>query len=378
MVFVIFFAGEHRTIFVIHAILVAATVIDIRWLFFGVEQLRILVVRAVINMLYAGGIFIFVRNEDGLWIYVLLVAGAGFILNAAPWFYLKKYASLVRPSWQSIRRHTRPLFVLFLPLIFTAVYVAMTRIILGAVAGEVELGFYANAEKLPMVVVGLISAFGGVMLPRISNLTAGGQDAEKARLMGISMKYVMMLAFALAFGIASVAEQFAPLFFGAEFAGIGGLIVGLCVMLPFAAVQSVISTQHLLPTGRDRAYTGAVVAGAVVSVPLALVLIPHMGAMGAVVARVVAEGVVCCAVVWFSRKDLPLRQYARDSVFFLRVGVVMFILVRAVGGLLGDGWLPLMLRIGVGGAFYVAACAVWLYATRDEFFMRNVVRRRSV
>jgi O-antigen/teichoic acid export membrane protein len=255
------------------------------------------------------------------------------------------------------------------------VYLHLHKIILGSFAGEAELGYFTNSYYMSNMMTGFIVTLGTVMMPRMSNLTAGGQHETKARLMGISMKYIMMLAFAMAFGMASIAHDFAPLYFGMEFAGIGWLVVGLCVTKPFTSVQNIISTQHLLPNGQDKPYTVAVMVGVIVSIITALLFIPKMGAMGAVAARVASEVILCVAVLWFVRRQLPIWQLLKNNLFFLPFGAVMFAITWVLGSVLTPGWASLIVRVIIGATFYLTACAVYLYITRDEFFMRNVVQR---
>lgn len=198
------------------------------------------------------------------------------------------------------------------------------------------MGFYASAERIIAIPLGLIGAFGAVMLPRMSSLIASGNEGDVKRLMATSFRYVLLLAIALTFGLAGIGLELAPLFFGADFAATGPLIVGMAATIPFIAFSSVILAQCLVPRSLDKKFTASLLCGVVVSVIANFLLIPRWEALGAVVAIVLAEITVCVVQMISVRDLLPIGQYVRLGGFFLAAGVVMFLSVRGVAA----SWTP--------------------------------------
>lgn len=92
------------------------------------------------------------------------------------------------------------------------------------------MGFYENADKLIRMPVGVITAIGTVMMPKISNYIALGTCEQGKKETDESTKVVMFLAYAMAFGLAAVASDFSVIFWGEEFAECGKLIQisGVC------------------------------------------------------------------------------------------------------------------------------------------------------
>jgi O-antigen/teichoic acid export membrane protein len=373
IVFLVFFAGEYRLFFTIHGLLVLGALLDINWLFIGLEQVKFTVVRSVaVKLAAAASVFVFVKEPADLWKYILIMAFGTFAGQAMVWAFLKRFTRFVKPAWSGIKPHIKPMLVLFIPVIAFSVYDILDKIMLGAMTDKIQLGFYENSQKIILVPVGLITAFNAIMLPRISNLGAKDNEKEKSRLTLLSMKYVMLLAAAMTFGIAGIADRFAPWFFGTEFRECGLLIKTMCIIIPFLAFQNVITAQYLLPNKMDKMHTVSTIAGAVISVAANLILIPQFGAMGAVVSTILAESLRCFIVVFAAKKQLPVSVYLKNSLFFFAAGGAMYLLVRYVG-IITDrfGW-TILLQVIAGMVFYLGVSALYLHLTKDAFFTENL------
>ncbi|MCL2019665.1 MAG: flippase [Oscillospiraceae bacterium] len=376
VVFLVFIAKEYRLYFVIQSITVLSALFDINWLFLGLEQVKFTVMRSMSVRLFAfTSVFVFVKTPDDLWKYAFIMSLGTFMGQTVVWVFVRRFVTFVKPSLGGMKPHIKPLLILFLPVIAVSVYNILDKIILGAATDKIQLGFYENSQKIIIVPIGFITAFNTIMLPRISNINAKGNTAEKERLTLISVKYVMLLAFAVTFGIAAVADRFAPWFFGGEFRECAVLIKTLCLMIPFLAFQNVITSQYLIPAGKDKTYTASTIAGAVINIAANLVLIPRFGALGAVISTVLAESLRCFIVVFAAKKKLPLGVYIKNSLFFIFAGAAMYGLVIYVGIAASNLPMTILIQVMTGVGFYLLASGIYLYLTKDAFFMNNIVKR---
>ena len=82
-----------------------------------------------------------------------------------------------------------------------------------------------KVQRIITVPMGLITALGTVMLPRMSSPFASGDKGKARGYIRLSMEFVCFMGFALMFGIAGVAKEFSPVFFGTEFTSVGSLIM---------------------------------------------------------------------------------------------------------------------------------------------------------
>ena len=153
--------------------------------------------------------------------------------------------------------------------------------------------------------------------------------------------------------------EFAPLFYGADFAESGLLMIPLAFTLLTIGFANVIRTQWVLPQKRDSIFVKSVLTGAVVNVALNALLIPSFGAMGAVMATLAAELSVPVVQFIILRRELPYLQYMKYVLAYSVIGLVMAGAVRLAALLPVGGWLGLAVQVAVGGIVYVALCLVW-------------------
>lgn len=350
---------------------------DISWFFFGIEKFKLTVTRnVIIKILNVSCVFIFVKDASDLWKYCVIMAVGGLISQISLWIPLRKYVSFVKPSWSIIKTHVRPMLVLFIPTIAISLYKYMDKIMLGSLASKEQLGFYENAEKVANIPMTIISSFGTVMLPKMSNLAAKSDHKAASYYMSVSMKYVMCLAFALAFGLAGVGTVFAPIFWGMEFLPSGILIMGLSITLPFISFANVIRTQYLIPHQKDKEYLSSVVSGALVNLILNWLLISQLGAMGATIGTIAAEVSVCLIQCFAVRKELPLFSYLKSTVLFLLFGGIMFSIVYYMGSVMTISVKTLISQVITGMIIYGIAVLIYLLVTKDKFAMQMLSKQK--
>lgn len=350
--------------------------LDISWFYFGIEKFKMTVARStIIRILNVICIFVFVHEESDLWKYCLIMSAGMFLSSVILWVPLRKYVSFVKPDPRQMMVHIKPLFVLFIPAIAVSLYKYMDKIMIGSLSildKEAQLGFYENAEKVSTIPLTVISSFGTVMMPKMSNLAAHSDKQQASKYMGLSMQFIMCLAFALAFGLAGVGKVFAPVFWGDEFVLSGTLIMALSITIPFISFANILRTQYLIPNEKDKDYIISVASGAVINMIINLMLIPKHGAMGATVGTVFAEITVCIIQAWSVRKALPLGGYFKSFAVFAPIGAVMFAAVFTFGNMMGCKLWVLIAQIAIGVALYCAFAHIYFVKTKNEFYVSTI------
>lgn len=348
--------------------------LDINWLFFGLEEFRITVGRnALVKLFTFCLMFLVVRGPYALESYCLLMASSYLLSVLVLWPFLTHRVVKVTPTPRRVLRHFMPNLALFVPVIAVSLYTVLDKVMLGSLAGMEQAGFFENASKVATMPFTLISALGTVMLPRMSSLLASGKASQGRAYIGASMWLAMAMSFALAFGVAGIAEVLTPVYFGPGFEPCAFLMCVIVADMPFMAWANVLRTQYLIPLGRDREYIASVVAGAVVNIGLNAILIPGTGALGAGISIFAAEATVCGVQAWAVAGELPQTSWLKGSVGFFLCGLVMFAFVRWVGYLMGNSLWTLAVQVLVGAASYVFLSLAWLIVTNDTHFRKYLL-----
>ena len=354
---------------------VVSGIFDISWFYFGIEKFKLTVTRnTIIKIVNIICVFTFVRSRDDLGIYCLIMSLGSLISQICLWLPLRRYVKFVIPKKKEMLVHIKPLIILFIPAIAVSLYKYMDKIMIGSMSNKGQLGYYENAEKVVNIPLTIIVSFGTVMLPKMSNLASKKNKEESQRYINLSMQFIMCLAFALTFGLAGVGKVFAPIFWGNEFNLSGSIIMGLAITIPFISFADVLRTQYLIPNERDREYLVSVICGACINLVINYVLIPRIGAIGAMIGTIIAEITVCFIQAFSVRKDLPVIDYIKQILFFILIGALMFVTVYLIGCTFGKHIWVLLVQIGVGGGLYGILAFAYFYKKKNPVFMNLLTK----
>ena len=367
--YLVLFVKDNRLIVLLQLIYVTSGLFDIGWLFFGLEQFKLTVARnTLIKISTVVLMFVFVHKPSDLWKYTLIMSAGTLFSQAYLWLYVKKYVSFEKCSVKEIASNIKPVLILFIPVLAYSIYKVMDKIMLGNMSSYDQVGFYNNAEKIINIPMGIITALGTVMLPRMSNIVANGDKKRVDDYIRIYAKLVTLLSSAIAFGLMGVSSVLAPVFFGDEFIACGEIIRLLSVTVFFIAWANVIRTQYLIPNKRDSIYLTSTMVGAILNLIINWMLIPKYQANGAAFGTIVAEFSVMLVQMVAVKNELPMRKYIMSYSPILIIGLTMAVLVDRIGIKLGVSVSTLAIQILAGGFFFCIATIAYLRISNDEMW----------
>lgn len=358
--YVLLFVKDNLLIAVIQTIYVASCVLNINWLFFGVEDFKRTVTRnAIIRIVSVALILILVKNPADLWVYALVMAGGELLGQLVMWVYAHKYVGKASVSYKKIAENLKPSIMLFIPLFAMSIYHVMDKTMLGAMSTFTQSGYYYNADKIVNVTVGVISGISTVMLPRMTALISSGKKKESDDLFKLSLEGTAMVAIAMAFGIAAIAKEFEPIFFGPGYEDCILLTVVLAPVLIIKSFSFTARYQYLVPHHQEDSYTISVLIGAVVNLVVNCLLIPSYGAMGAVLGTLCAELSACVWQYLSVIKTITLRKTMVNCISYFMFGLLMFGMVRLVSLLKLNLYLKIVIEVLTGVIVYLLSCEIF-------------------
>ena len=382
ILYLLFFCnhGAYSVIFSILTLEVLATAFDISWLFMGMENFKVTVLRNIIIRL--SGIvctFLLVKKPEDIRIYTLCMTVPLFLGNLSLWLTLNKYLVKTHISLtfllKGIKERVKPIFLLFLPQIAMDVYLLLDKTMIGIIGSDIDqVGYYSQGQKIVKVVLMLVTSLGTVMMPTMSALFAKGDYEGIKRSLKAAFRFIYMLSFALLFGLCSIASRFVPLFFGEGYEPVTPLIIILSPILVIIATSNVVGRQYLLPTNQQKAFTISILFGAGTNFLLNIILIHFWNAIGASIASVIAELAVTAVQCWYVRKQIAIRAYLRSGLRYLLFGGVMFIACSLIGLILPEGevW-SIIVIVMTGIMVYIAE----LFFSKDPLLAIGIEKVRS-
>lgn len=378
LIYIDVFCKHYLVIRWLQGIYIVSVIFDIHWLYFGLEEFKSIMNRKIaIKILTMISIFIFVKTKQDLPLYTAIISVGELIGQLLLWFPLRRYITFKKVSLKTIKKHIQPSIMLFFPLLATSIYRVMDKIMVGLLSSMKEIGIYENAEKAVMVCLGVISALGTVMMPRIAHLVANHDLKKTKQYLIQSIEMVIFIASAITFGIASIAIEFAPIFYGPEFKECGSIMRLLSITILFIAWSNVIRTQYLIPMEKDTVYIKSVIIGAFINLIMNSFLIGPMGARGASIATIVTEASVAIYQSIQCRKEIDIRECIRKTRVFLVIGMGMYILVRTLSKVIHGTIWALLIQIAVGSIFYLSISLIYFIKTNNSIVETLLIKLKN-
>ena len=357
LVFTIFLSADKYKLFMfLQGIYVLSALFDINWLFFGLEEFKTTISRnIVIKIISVIFIFLFVRKPSDLIIYTLILNIGSLVSQLVLFPFLKRNGiRIVKFSVRDVIKHIKPMLVLFIPVIAVSIYKLMDKIMIGSLINVNEVGLYEYGERIINLPLSLITALGTVMLPRMSNLAAKGNDKLMKEYIDKSMKFVLLLSIPLAVGLIMISKDFIPFFLGEKYNGTIILVQLLAITIPIISFANVIRTQYLIPKCMDREYIISLMMGAFINLVLNYFLINKYHAMGACIATIAAEFVVMFYQIIVTRKMLNIRKHLEYLIKFLFISLFMALCLYLFNNVpINNSFIKISIKVVVGIIVYL-------------------------
>ena len=328
--------------------------IDISWLFSGVENFKILMIRNLcVRTTQVVCVFFFIHNQNDLYLYILFTGGFALLGNIVLYFEMKKYIGRMKFDRRMVLQHIKASFKLFLPQIATIVYLQLGKLIIKACTGDIVLvGFYDQADKIIKIPITLISAFSAVMMPRLSNEFINNRKGNIEKYLNLSLKFSLMGSVPIMFGLIAISDGFIEWFLGIEFILVAPLIKILSLTVVFIALTNVSGAQFLISTGKHRLLTKSYL---ICSFMYLLIIYPSIqiaGVYGAAFSALLTEAMVFFIQYYMVRDEMPIKRVIKYSLKYFVAGLCMFVICVALNPILPGGITRTVVQIGAGILVY--------------------------
>lgn len=372
--FCVFANSDNRLILWIQALYVFSEMINISWLFFGLEKYKITVIRNIIvKILTVACIFLFVRDSGDLIAYIVILAVGTLIGNGVLWLQIKDDVGFSKITLSDVIKHIKPNLLLFIPVAAASIYHIMDKTMLGIFSDDANSGYYYNADKLVNIPFTVITACSNVFLSRISTQIGCGEYIKANLTQKESATFSLFVVSAIAFGISAVAREFVPIFFGAGYEPCVELIYIFVWIIIIKSISTHIRSSHLIPEGRDKIYVYSTCAGAIVNLIANYILLKplSLGAKGATYGTLIAELAVLLVQVVVLGMETKSWRFLQDlltnSIYILFGLIMLGVLWILTPLLIFHSVLTLLIKIVIGATVYLIECVLyWLICKKQR------------
>lgn len=314
---------QNRTLFLIMSSSIILKILGVEWLYQALEEYTYITVRSlIVKCISVALTFLLIREKDDyIWYGVLTIFGSS-ASNICNFLKVKKYITFKKFFTYDLRRHLKPMLLLFSASIIISIYANFDVVMIGMIKNDNEVGLYNAALKIKNIVLIASTAVTDVLISRVAYYY-NNQDSERIKALSVkTMKVSMLLSVPIAVYIMLYAENVILFVCGKEYLdAVPALRMLAGCVFPLICTY-MFGQQLLIPMGLEKRYSQSVFIGLWINLILNLLMIPSMGAFGAAIGTFVTE---CWNVYWMSGGVKEYRKHIlRETGFFQYVFTLVF------------------------------------------------------
>lgn len=351
---------NYRSLLLISSLTIFFSTIGFEWVYSALEEYGYITKRSILFQLISLILlFTFVKTREDYLIYmgikVFSTVGSN-VLNA---FNLRKYIVLKTFGRLELRKHLKPVFVLFGMSAVTSIYTVLDTIMLGTLTDDVQVGFYTAATAINRITLMVVTSACAVLFPRLSFFAEQEDKTMFKSLLNKSLSVTLCFAIPATVGLNLLSEPITFIFSGESYLPSVSVMKMMNPIIIIIALSNFIGIQCLIPLNKERITLYSVCLGAITNFGLNCILIPRYGALGAAIGTVTAESAITIFQIIVARKYITLNFVVKYVIQYTIGAFVMGICVFIIVNLFGSLVLQIVLSM-LGGIFCYIVVLVFL------------------
>ena len=369
-----FFAGSTEIVRIIGFIILTWSLdIALLSLFRAFRQMKRYALFIVLNAYVELAVIAFlVLDGHGILGVVWTVLAVRGVLLIPLFFLINSQVRFKRPHFSSMGKYLRFSLPTVPGNLASWVVNSSDKYIIGYYLGATSVGVYSAAYGLGSLMAMLVGVLGFVLPPTLSKLYDEGEMDEVEMYLTYSLKYFLAIAIPFVFGSVILAEPVLKLFSTEEIASQGYFVAPLIALSSlFLGVYTVIA--HILVLTKKTRITGGVwLAVAAVNVGANVVVVPHLGILGAAVTTLIAYSLALLIGSCYSFREF---KFGIAWSFIGKSLIASAVMAVAVYLLHPQSDSATVVAVLTGAATYSAVLILMKGFTRSEVsFFRRLLR----
>lgn len=337
-------------------ITILLNIFNVDWFYQGFEEYSYIAIRSFfVKLISLGCIFLFVRDASNYIeyasIYVVGIAGN----NIINFINLRKYGIHFKLKCIEIKKHFKPVLYFLCTTIAIELYTMVDTTMLTAMCSDEVVGYYTNSIKIVRLVITLVAALGGVLLPRLSFYYSQGKKEECENVVNKIFSIIFFLLLPCGIGLISLADSLVPLLFGESFLGAIPTLRITALLVYALGFSNLFGTQVLLTFNEEKKLLIATIVSAITNIILNAILIPAFQQNGAASASIVSEALVTIITFIFARQHLQIRLENAFIIKTLISNIFMLAIILLIKHFIVSDTLFVLMATIIGCLAYIGS-----------------------
>lgn len=320
---------SNKSYFLIAGISVIATLFDISWFYYGIQDFKyITVTNTIIKIISFICIIIFIKDTSDLLLYFFIQSISILVSNVSLWFFLKGKIIWVRPNIKSSMLHLKPAANYFIGKISITLYTTLNKTLLGLFVTATAVGLYSNSLQLITMCVMIIGVLDTVLMPHMTSLFVNNKEKNMILVMEKTVDLQLFFSIPIMFGIILTNSKMVPWFYGDEFLYLNKTVPILAILIVIMPLGISIVKQFLIPKNNIREFNLSVGYAAIVSIVTNILLLPSAGLWGAIIATILSEFIVTLVRIIKLVRTSSFRFNLKNILVYILSGLMMLIITQ--------------------------------------------------
>ena len=304
----------YTVLIAINSVSIALQSMGMEWLYQAVEDYEYIAKRTVLFQIVSFIFLVcFVKSVDDIYIYAVinLLSSSGFyvfnFINA------KKYILCKYVGPYHFSKHIKGMMKLFAMAVSIELYTVLDSTMLGFICDDNAVGLYTAAIKVNKMTIGLVTALGTVLIPRLSYYIGNGNTLGLRTLIEKGYNFTFLISIPSTIGLYVLSDDIIRLFSGSGYVAAiptMKILTVIVVIIPFSIMTN---NQIFVPMRKENLILISTSVGAVTNFLSNLFFIPRYAENGAAIGTVIAELSVACVCLLSARKNLNISGMFRKQ-----------------------------------------------------------------
>ncbi len=361
---------SYRILIIVNSSSIILNTIGFEWLYSALEEYGYITLRSIIFQIISLALtFILVRNSDDVVNYALVSVISNVGSNVCNLIHARRYLDLKTKVKLEIKKHLKPIFLLFFSSIAITVFSILDTSMVGFIKDDVEVGYYTSASKIIRMIRDLFPAISTVMFARVSYYVGTKETQKIKEVTGQIFNLFYALSIPICMGFILLMKPILLLMCGSEFlpaVAVGQVLAPLVIL---SSISGYLSGALLISFGREKIYMYVEVGAALLDIVLNFAFIPKYGALGAGIATLITELVMFIVFHISVKNEISGVKIKKALVQYIISSVIMALVVY-----MEIKYLPLspILQILLGAVSGALIYFVILVIMKNEFLQSSL------
>lgn len=282
----------------------------IEWIYSIYEDFKFITIRSIVfQLLGLILMFSFVHTKNDLYVYAIITVIASVGSNIINFFYSKKYCNVSITKKFNLKKHIKPIMVLFATTVAVTIYVNSDITVLGFLTNDYHVGIYSVSTKIYTIIKSLLASIVTVTIPRFSSLLSKKKNDEFKETAEEVYKILLTVVIPSIVGIICLRKEIILIIAGESYLDAQLSLAILSVAMIICLGAYFYGQAMLVPLKQENKVLKITIVSAFINIVLNFILIPFWKENAAAFTTLLAELIAFLYCKYETKKIIKLDSF---------------------------------------------------------------------